>query len=757
MAVANVIMTTTDSPPAEVRPQPLPRDAVLARLAAHVADPAAPPVILIEGPYGVGKTTVLDRLEASLPADVKPVRVGLDGYSSAPDAAESPLTEYRFFLDLLHTIAEGAGTPNTTTLAKAIDAEYEHARSRTDDAVLPDVGRWARKFVSGWNAETGDRRIVVLGDGASEALRESVGEWFLSFVAAKLSNTVIVLARTSGPSRVDPASVKVERLIGLSRADAAAAVADGIGATPSARLVDRIMLVTGGHPGALDAYLSAVRARGGGEDEFLRVVADPPAELRRTLDDIGRAMRQPLSDEAARHALEVGAVPRRLNESLLHTLIHGKRVGDDIEQTAMTEAAKLLTTLAQFGLVEVHEERGVEPYFAVHPFLRETINRELRQKRDLHTRLHALCEAEFWERMHRPSDRAAFEDPDGYAGAYRVEETQYIADAAECLYHLQHTQPDYAPLMLLLTYFDAFWWWGWYAESEACERLLRDEAFQTAPWAAKSLDTLRAFHERYPRGADPGGEWSSLHQPLTTLLAATDEDAAGTDLDKKRLRGILSAFLGQTHRFGTRDFAAARRWYEASKSSFLNAGSTEAWNVPWLDFYLADLERDLGDPGEAPAIAQRAIARAEQQKRPHNRDWELIANCYRVIGDVELPRNLSAAFAAYGRAALAAYVFQGAPKPPDPYTAAFYDEITGHVAQQLSALAERDPAGAARAADEIRRVWTAAGIGQLPEERPFPPGPAPADFDDRTSPYVIAVRQTLAAASETLSKVGASP
>jgi hypothetical protein len=728
-------MSHAASPAEGPPPQPSLRDAILDRLAAHAADPRSPPLILVEGPCGAGKTTLLRRLGERLPADVTAISVDLDAFSSGSDAEES-LMQYRFFLDLLHELAAGAKSGPLDEFATMVDEEYERARSRTDDAVLPDVHRMARRFVTAWNAATTERRAVVLGDGASDALREPVGQWFVSLGATKLSNTLVVLARTSGPNPLPTESAIVERLSGLSPAEVAEVLEEQLGAPPPRGVVDRIVLATGGHPDAVSKYASLLRRHGGAEEHVLGHVTDPPAELRQALDGVARAMRAPLTDEA-QQALELAAVPRRFDIPLLAKLVSGNESSEAWKQK-MRETVR---TLEEFGLVEYREEPGTRGSFVVHPFLRSTINRELRRDPDRKRRLHESCDG-YYEMLIDAR-------PEGYEGGSALEEAQYNADASEFLYHFQYTTAPQAPLMFLTTYFNPFWWWGWYTKCEFCEEMVRDEAYRTSPWAARWHEMLRQFHDAYPRGADPEGDWSGTYAPLEKLLTVTVEGAPGMEAKRNHLRAILTAFLGQAYQFSKRDLHRAREWYQESEDLFRSVGRDDAWNVPWMLFRRADLERALGKREQAPRIAQEAIDLAEEQNQPSKRDYEVIANCYRVIGDVEVERDVAAAFGAYARAALAAYVFQGWPQPADEYTADFYGDVTGHIHERLEALAG-NAGDATSARDTVRRVWAAAGISAPEDGGLFPPGPAPGDLDDKASDYVVSVRQVTPAAVRAL-------
>jgi hypothetical protein len=234
-------------------------------------------------------------------------------------------------------------------------------------------------------------------------------------------------------------------------------------------------------------------------------------------------------------------------------------------------------------------------------------------------------------------------------------------------------------------------------------------------------------------------------------LTVTDEGAPGTPAYHAHLRAILAAFLGQALQFGKRDVAGAREWFNESLERFKECGPDDAWNIPWMLFYLADLERDLGEAGKAPPIAEEAIALAKEQNPAPKRDYEVIANCYRVIGDVAFGRDVATAFAAYARAALAAYVFQGWPQPADEYTAEIYDEVTGHVNDRLEALAA-NPSDVARATEAVSRVWASAGARTPEDGALFPPGPAPDDLGDASSDYVVGVRQVTATAVRALSE-----
>ena len=125
--------------------------------------------------------------------------------------------------------------------------------------------------------------------------------------------------------------------------------------------------------------------------------------------------------------------------------------------------------------------------------------------------------------------------------------------------------------------------------------------------------------------------------------------------------------------------------YYAEARALCEENEDDEWIVPWIVYELGDLALERGDLATAGKNARDALDAAKESEED-DRDYELIANCYRLFADVAWPASPQQAFENYALAVFYAYMFQGFPEPPDFYTREFYREMTDRTAMRLEEL-----------------------------------------------------------------------
>lgn len=406
-----------------------------------------------------------------------------------------------------------------------------------------------------------------------------------------------------------------------------------------------------------------------------RPLAHQPAEAQRadslrTLDEIIDVSYSALPSDDARRALAHVAIFR------------AKPYGFSDEMAAAIAGVDgaMLRQLSLFGLLEVM--KGGE--FTLHPIVAAHALKKLPLQQ--RARLYRKTLDWYAQKM----GQAIENDPESYQDWYRYERSDWQTTKNAWLYYLAASGDQLgAMLAFLKVFFDAFWWWGYYQRFHFCERLIQEwQQRDLGRPQREGLLQLQEFHAAYPEGYVKTGHadrWLRVERALTAVRQGLglDGDYALIDADDaRRVRSYLDFFGAECLAYGRLDRAAALQRYAAAHDQFVQQG--EPWVPAWIWFYAGQYLLDIADRTAALDYTQRALTEAGEGQALARRDPELLANLYRVLGDLALAENnIDAAVVQYRRALFYGFVFQAVPEPADTYTVEFYREITGRIAAQL--------------------------------------------------------------------------
>ncbi len=346
-----------------------------------------------------------------------------------------------------------------------------------------------------------------------------------------------------------------------------------------------------------------------------------------------------------------------------------------------------------------------------------------------------------------------------YQRWYRYEDPDWQELKIAWLYHLSRAQDRTSALLAFArVYFDAFWWWGWYCEFPYCNRLLSACArTQTRDEDQEWVHALQQFHQSYPAGygrQDPG-RWDLVEEALCKLraLAGLDGDIGDlADENSRHLQAITNLLLAHSYQYQNVYDLRADECYREAHALFSNIPEDD-WNIPWILYEHGDLYRRRGELDRTLDNCRAALALARSASSDiMGQDCEVIANAHRVLADVYRQQgHFDLALGHYARAAFYAYATQGI-NGPDPYTRAFYKEITDRTAAWLQSLCASDRLGEAlQASASLRTFWTLAGLPTIEgletlltqgrtEELVIYLFPAPPSDDDLKAPETYRAR-----------------
>jgi len=144
--------------------------------------------------------------------------------------------------------------------------------------------------------------------------------------------------------------------------------------------------------------------------------------------------------------------------------------------------------------------------------------------------------------------------------------------------------------------------------------------------------------------------------------------------------------------------------YKTAYNLFMDDGNK--WEAAWTLFYVGQFLQEEADFTTARNYALNSLSMSEATPLAEG-DPELLANNYRLLGDLDLAsHDVNAAIGRYRRAAFYAYVFQGIPEAADSYTMAFYEEITGRIADKTMSLYITNRKQGLKLCNEIREFWS---------------------------------------------------
>lgn len=397
-----------------------------------------------------------------------------------------------------------------------------------------------------------------------------------------------------------------------------------------------------------------------------------------------------------------------------------------------------LDRLTKVGLLESrYNLRRSEAFYTMHPVIAEFALRHLGRQES--TALHRKALDYYAGQLAGMID----DDPLAYQSWYRYEKPDWQSVKDAWMYHLARTGADrVAFLAFLRVYFDAFWWWGYYQRFPFCERLIREWRQRNIRKEAKAgLDQLAVFDESYPAGYEKRGkqdQWRKVETALTTVgkmagLAGVDPCRLKED-DARQVRGFIDFFLAEAYAYGGGERTSALARYDTVSDLFQRNGNR--WVAGWIEFYVANYLQEHGDDVAARERCQWSLKLADETQPLEKRDPEILANVYRLLGDLDTAADdWVAAVAHYRRAAFYAYAFQGIPEPPDPYTNDFYREITGRIAETVLTLYGKNAARAVALCENMREFFLPVreSLGIAP-----PAEPISAALESGSKPRVVA-------------------
>jgi hypothetical protein len=384
------------------------------------------------------------------------------------------------------------------------------------------------------------------------------------------------------------------------------------------------------------------------------------------------AMSEETLDEEARQALRALSVlrakPYSFDESAAEAVTGAEvSVLDRLEDAGLVEAVSpddyaLQPAIADYARAQLSDEEAAE----FHRRALDHVNGKL---------------SEFEENLR---------DVSPYQRQYRYEQPAWQSLEEEFLYQVSHADPAAADLASAQAYLDGFFWWGCYIDSPYCERRLRQ--WREHPASAKSLewiDAFSAFHDSYPTGYEKHGrgDWhaveAALHR-IRTLAKLDGELESVVGVQQRHVRAMIDLFLAHARRYIDPTATDADAYYVEART-ICEENEDDEWIVPWIVYELGDLALERGDLTKARKNAHDALDAAKESEED-DRDYELMANCFRLLADVAWPASLQEAFQNYRLAVFYAYRFQGFPEPPDFYTREFYREMTERTAERLEEL-----------------------------------------------------------------------
>ena len=675
--------------------------------------PATLVVIDVAGPDGIGKSALLARLADEARArDAVTLSVALEGYAPARrGVSERDLgfKDIRLSEDfrLLRELARPLPGADRARFAERLDelVSITAARKLSHLALESAAQDAAEAFADVVRAQA--RPVVLLADDLGAIRDDHLGRWLLALLYELADAPVVAVVTRAGSGELPPrypGRVVGVQLRPLDEAEVATWLAGELGHEPGAGVAERIAAWSGGYPIALRPAAAAAR-EAQDPDELRRRLDEPPPDLVHLMEPMLRRVRD--AGAAAAAIVEIGAVVRDFDDQLLRTILGDLRVDPPTDPRAV---------MAELPFVDEAADRYRFPEFFRLVVARDRERRrEPEEGRSRLDTLHKLALDYF-----REQGQLALRGSTGYAAGSRFDrpDTQEFV-LQEVRHAVALRDGAAARFAFAAAYIDAFWWWP---SSPFCARLLGD-------WE--------------PRHREPEDE--QLHRLLSTIQAdyrslRDDADAAWLDAAQRAHRALrgLAAMLGITragdptakeaHVLAIIDTLIAnelrliepaseeidellaeayallcRNRAEAALPRRRRKREDDAWCIPWVLRYRADHARARGRLGAARDLLEEAFALARASSG--RIDWEVLAECHRVLGDIAFGEGAwKEAFEHFARATGCAYLFQST-QPLDSYTVDVYSEITGALLDRAYELARTERAAAAAGCARVNRFW----------------------------------------------------
>jgi tetratricopeptide (TPR) repeat protein len=642
-------------------------------------------LIDVEGWRGSGRTRVIERLADRLQADHSVVRVDLLDYESLE--GDAALGEFAVLVDDL---------ASQLPWATGVGDEPESGLANVQANAL------AKRFAAALTEPP--QPVVLLVDNASAATGE-LEKWFDRLLGHVVNRrATIVLTRDAAVReprwlRRATAKTKLPRLTTEQ-------VRDVFGKACERLDMDEVMRWSAGYPPAVDAA-------------YETLVVDCEVDLERPRSSLLERLRPAIDFRGSvapemRIAVDVAASLRCFDFDTIAHIVELLR--EHNPDYALPD--RMMARLGALPFVT----RDDEDRLAFHGFFRALVADDLRTARrgdeDLsaYEQIHRAATRHFGARLNELVEESRWGGLEG---------DEWNSLAQEFVYHAtRFAETPWARLQIAKIYFDVIWWWGSYLKDPRTAELLevRDGFPQNDEFAA----ALRDFDAAHVSSGDlwPLELWPNAFRDDTAPeeLAARWEQARGAVLavrelleldddedsprdEREHVRAVTAAFLGDAlRRLDPQDREADQRYDEARRA--FGGVKKDGWCVPWVEFYKADLLLERGDFDGAAELARRALSSCLEDDET---DYEVIANCHRVLGDGHFrDGDFDDAFREYARAVFAAYAFH-ADDLPDTYTRMFHQEHAWRAIWRLRELAQSDPRAARDVCEIVLRECDLTG------------------------------------------------
>jgi tetratricopeptide (TPR) repeat protein len=353
--------------------------------------------------------------------------------------------------------------------------------------------------------------------------------------------------------------------------------------------------------------------------------------------------------------------------------------------------------LKKFPFVETISTPNELERYRFHNFVRDLLAHKLEEDKNLIGELHQVAQGYYNDKLKEHQDE--HEEDSSYERLYRFEDKLWQGYVSEWLYHTSMLRDPQAfrqaEIRLATLYFETFQWWGWFLNSELCDRLLSQWEWTLQSKRAQHMEgeklgiLLRRFHESYPVNSPsfikpPGAHWLKVRTALQPMLITLKLDRKGLDEDETHLRALILEYIAHSYLY----FGGKRQDVEKAEQLYYEVRELHGddWNISWMTSYLGEIYLRKGETDKALTTLVEATAMAEedtisaQDNEIISRDFCLIGDCYWELGQYEQ------AFEAYNKAVFFAYAFLWHPDSPDPYNIKWYYAMRFRAAEQLIAL-----------------------------------------------------------------------
>jgi hypothetical protein len=239
----------------------------------------------------------------------------------------------------------------------------------------------------------------------------------------------------------------------------------------------------------------------------------------------------------------------------------------------------------------------------------------------------------------------------------------------------------------LTTWFESFWWWGFFEQFRFCDELIYDAKLLLHPMDDRRLGLtyLIGFHQAYSRvrGREKRGEpfeWLIVKKSLLSLAewinAAQQRNTASKS--SSRLSIFMRFFEAEVLAYGENNPIAAdtlvqeslrelRSAYDDSSAAHIDT-LTESY-LTYYSIYFSSLSNERDILAKCQSRIRIALLEMESNKDISELQPELLSNFHQLAAEVSLNLNdQSSATAHIGRTIFYAYLMQSSPETADDYS-----------------------------------------------------------------------------------------